>query len=220
MKRSVDLSEISDVRLYRSSDLVKLDTGGCTGCSACCHQMESTIVLDPYDMWRMYTMRAMTLEDLLDGHASLTVVDGLVLPVLSMTGEYEACTFLDGNGRCSIHDARPGICRLFPLGRNYEGGECRYLIQPKERARGKAEVRIRSWLDTPDLPLYEKYILDWHGFLEQMEHLLSEEDDTLRKAACIYILQVFYRVRWDPEREFYPQYHERMDAARRHFGFA
>ena len=137
-----------------------------------------------------------------------------------MTGEYEACTFLDGNGRCSIHDARPGICRLFPLGRIYEGGDFRYFLQTKECGRGKAKVRIRRWLDTPDLPLYEKYILDWHGFLEQMEHLLSEEDDTLRKAACIYILQVFYRVRWDPEREFYPQYHERMDAARSHFGFA
>ena len=79
---------------------------------------------------------------------------------------------------------------------------------------------LRDYFDDNGNLLYEKYILDWHGFLEQMEHLLSEEDDTLRKAACIYILQVFYRVRWDPEREFYPQYHERMDAARSHFGFA
>ena len=32
-----------------------------------------------------------------------------------MAEDSESCTFLDENGRCSIHPFRPGICRLFPL---------------------------------------------------------------------------------------------------------
>ena len=220
MKRMVDLSQISDGRLYRSSDLVKLDTGGCAGCSACCHSMESTIVLDPYDMWRLQERRGFTLETLLDGHAQLSVCDGLILPVLTMNGPYESCSFLDENGRCSIHDARPGICRLFPLGRIYEGGDFRYFLQTRECGKGKAKVRIRKWLDTPDMAQYERFILDWHAFLEQLSHFLSPEEEDLRKAACLYLLQAFYRVRWDAEQPFYPQYEERMAAARRHFGFA
>ena len=198
---------------------MKLDTGGCAGCSACCHEMEETIVLDPYDMWRLQIKRAFTLESLLDGHAALTLIDGLVFPVLTMNGPFESCSFLDENGRCSIHDARPGICRLFPLGRIYENGDFRYFLQTKECGRGHAKIRIRKWMDTPDLPRYEQYIISWHYFLERLGHFLNEEDKALRKAACVYLLQVFYRVPWDAEEDFYEQYEKRMEAAKEHFGF-
>lgn len=219
MRRAVDLAEISDGRLYRSNDLVKLDTGGCAGCSACCHEMEETIVLGPYDMWRLQSKRALTLDRLLDGHASLALIDGLVLPVLTMNGPFESCSFLDGNGRCSIHDARPGICRLFPLGRIYEGGDFRYFLQTKECGRGRAKIRIRKWMDTPDLPRYEQFVVSWHSFLEGLDHILEREDEALRKAASIYLLQAFYRVTWKGDEDFYVQYEQRMDAARKHFGF-
>lgn len=50
----------------------------------------------------------------------LNVVDGIILPNLRMNGTREVCSFLNEEGRCSIHPYRPGICRLFPLGRYYE----------------------------------------------------------------------------------------------------
>ena len=39
MKRQVDIREISDGKLYGAGDMVKADTGGCAGCSACCRGM-------------------------------------------------------------------------------------------------------------------------------------------------------------------------------------
>ena len=52
MEREIDLKEISDGRLYSSSDMVKADCGDCKGCSACCQGMGSSILLDPYDIYR------------------------------------------------------------------------------------------------------------------------------------------------------------------------
>ena len=46
-----------------------------------------------------------------------------------MNNEKEACYFLNEEGRCSIHSFRPGICRLFPLGRFYEEEGFRYFLQ-------------------------------------------------------------------------------------------
>ena len=96
--------------------MVKADCGDCKGCSACCQGMGSSILLDPYDIYRLSTGTGLTFEDLLKGRIELNMSDGLILPNLKMAGEKEACSFLNEEGRCSVHPFRPGFCRLFPLG--------------------------------------------------------------------------------------------------------
>ena len=132
MEREIDLKEISDGRLYSSSDMVKADCGDCKGCSACCQGMGSSILLDPYDIYRLSTGTGLTFEDLLKGRIELNMSDGLILPNLKMAGEKEACSFLNEEGRCSVHPFRPGFCRLFPLGRLYENKSkalCLYVLK-------------------------------------------------------------------------------------------
>ena len=122
MKRNVDLKDISDGRLYSSNDMVKADCGYCKGCFACCQGMGNSIILDPLDIHRLTTGLQCTIEALLSKHVELNVVDGIILPNLKMQEESQQCAFLNSEGRCSIHPIRPGICRLFPLGRYYENG--------------------------------------------------------------------------------------------------
>ena len=85
-----------------------------------------------------------------------------------MNGKEDACAFLDENGRCSIHSFRPGICRLFPLGREYEDGWIQYIFlengcQKQERTK----VKVRKWIDTPDMEKEEEFLLKWHSFQKE-----------------------------------------------------
>ena len=156
MKRNVSLEEISDGKLYTSNDMVKADCGDCEGCSACCHGMGESIVLDPLDIYRLTTNLEMTFEQLLSQYVELNVVDGIILPNLKMAGSNEACGFLDRNGRCSIHAHRPGICRLFPLGRYYEDGGFQYFLQTHEcKKENRTKVKVKKWIDTPNVALYK-----------------------------------------------------------------
>ena len=116
MKRNVSLADISDGRLYSENDMVKADCHGCVGCHKCCQGMGTSIILDPYDMYRLTIGLGKTMPELLATALELNVVDGVILPNLKMVGDEEQCAFLDEDGRCSIHAYRPGICRLFPLG--------------------------------------------------------------------------------------------------------
>ncbi|MDD2957014.1 MAG: YkgJ family cysteine cluster protein [Lachnospiraceae bacterium] len=226
MKRNVDMKEISDGRLYTASDMVKADTGGCQGCSVCCHGMGNSIILDPYDGYRLTKECKVSMEELLSKNIELNMVDGLILPNLKMAGDQEACSFLNERGRCSIHSARPGICRLFPLGRYYEGREFRYFLQIHECPKaGRTKVKVKKWLDTPDLGRYEEYIRSWHGFLEDVQHLLdgseqrnaAEEGDNggLRRQLCMYLLKQFFLKPWDIGQDFYPQYEQRLEDGRK-----
>ena len=201
--------------------MVKADTGGCAGCSACCRGMGTSIILDPYDGFRLCRELGQAFGELLDGPAELNVVDGIILPNLKMDGPEETCAFLDRQGRCRIHSARPGVCRLFPLGRYYEGRDFRYFLQTGEcRKTNRAKVKVKKWLDTPELNRYENFIRDWHYFLEDAGHMLDESgNDELRKQVNLYLLKTFYLTPWQ-EGEFYPQFEERLAAGKRYLGIA
>lgn len=56
MLRNVSLEDISDGRMYTENDLVRVDTNSCKGCqTVCCQNMGSTIVIDPYDCYKLTT---------------------------------------------------------------------------------------------------------------------------------------------------------------------
>ncbi len=215
MLRNVSLEEISDGRLYGLNDMAKLGCNDCAGCSSCCRGMGNTIVLDPYDVWRLTGGLGVSVQQLLAGHLELNVVDGIILPNLKLAGDSEQCTFLNDAGRCSIHPYRPGICRLFPLGRYYEEDGFRYILQLHECEKpNRSKVKIRKWMDTPDMERYDAYIADWHAFLSKLRTKLEDPSSDLAKSVSMYILQRFYLLPYDSNRDFYSQYEARIVAAK------
>ena len=150
MRRQVSLDEISDGKLYDLNDCVKADCHDCQGCSSCCRGMGSSILLDPLDVHRLRMHLGKSFDELLEEALELRMVDGTILPNLRMAGSREACVFLSGEGRCGIHAARPGICRLFPLGRYYEEHKFRYFLQVHECSKtNRSKVKVKKWIDTP-----------------------------------------------------------------------
>lgn len=216
MKRYVSLEEISDGKLYRAKDLAKADCLGCKGCSECCRGMGKSIVLDPLDVFRLTTGLGRNLQGMLSEESvELNVVDGLILPNLKMKGAEEKCGFLDESGRCAVHAFRPGICRLFPLGRYYEENGFRYILQTGECRRPRAKIEIGKWLDTPDLPRYEAFIWEWHCLLRQARMLLEEnQEEEFSKNLNLFLLKTFFMKEYGRE-DFYGQFQERMSEYRK-----
>lgn len=212
MKRQVSLEEISDGRLYGPNDLVKADCGDCRGCSDCCHGMGSSVILDPMDVYRLTGELGKPFAQLLEQCLELNVVDGMILPNLRMAGRDEACIFLNEQGRCSIHPFRPGVCRLFPLGRYYEEGGFRYFLQIHEcRKDNRTKIRVRKWIDTPDPCRYDRFVTDWHYFLEALEKLVQGSERI--KEINLYVLQQFFVKPYVYGEAFYPQFYARLEEA-------
>lgn len=218
MKREVSLDEISDGKLYSSNDLAKADCQGCVGCSACCSGMGTSIVLDPLDVYRLTSNLNYTFEGMLNEKLELNIVDGLILPNLRMTGEKESCVFLNEEGRCSIHPFRPGICRLFPLGRFYENGGFKYFLQihecPKEN---KIKVKIKKWLDMPELKKYEEFTVNWHYFLLDVQGKIADDPESMKEIS-MYVLNQFYVKAYQSTEDFYTEFTKRLEEAKHSLG--
>lgn len=214
MKREIDIKEISDGKLYDLNDMVKADCKDCEGCSACCKGMGNSIVLDPLDVFRLTKGLNCTFEALIQNQAELNVVDGIVLPGIRMGQEGEACGFLDAQGRCSIHSFRPGICRLFPLGRIYTEEGIRYFLQIYECAKkNRTKVKVRSFMDNPDGKRYDKFIADWHDFLKKAENEMEKQNDpNFTRELSLNVLKMFYLTPYEKEQDFYDQFGKRLEA--------
>ena len=213
MRREVSMEEISDGKLYDLNDMVKADCHDCEGCCDCCTGMGESVILDPLDVHRLSVNLKKAPEGLMEKELELDAADGNILPHLRMTGREERCIFLNEKGRCSIHDFRPGICRLFPLGRFYENGSFRYFLQVHEcKKQNRSKIKVKKWIDTPDVKRYEQFVSDWHYFLKDVQEVLYNAQDTeLIKNLNLYVVNRFYIKPYEEERDFYEQFYERLE---------
>lgn len=218
MKRYIELEEITDGKLYGSNDLVRLGCNDCSGCSACCCNMEA-LVLDPYDIHQLKKGLDSSFEELLKSAAIIQNVDGLLLPVMNTEGEQQHCSFLNEEGRCSIHSFRPGICRLFPLGRYYHADTFSYILQVNECKKTlKTKKKVKSWLGIEKIRSYESYVLSWHHFLKEIQNQLPEIDPSYHKVLHMYLLNHFYKDSF--HEEFYKEFEERLKKAKQELGLS
>lgn len=211
-----DLNEISDGKVYSIADMARLSCDDCEGCHACCEGMGDSIILDPLDVWRLLEATGKTMEQLLGSQIDLGVEGGMILPHLRMMGQEEHCAFLNENGRCSIHPFRPGLCRLFPLGRVYEEQEIRYFLQTEAcRKKNRTKVKISKWLDTPEQKKYSRFLLEWHSLRKKTEQQIAQTgDEGAARTWNLFILNQFYMAPYVKEKDFYEQFDERLVRAK------
>lgn len=209
MLRDMDLQSQTDGKKYAYNDMVRVGCNDCEGCSECCRVVGDTILLDPYDIYRMMKGCQLTLDELFANHVELGMADGVILPHLKVD-EKGGCTFLNDKGRCSIHDYRSGFCRLYPLGRLYENGDYSYILMTDQCDKGRTKVKISKWLSTPEYGKYHAFILCWHDFLKKYQEQFASGGSDM-KETLMKLLRLFYLTPYDTEKDFYEQFYKRMD---------
>lgn len=209
-----NLKEISDGKLYSVNDMVKVGCHDCAGCSLCCRDMGESIILDPYDIFQLTGNLGQSFEQLLSGMIELHVEEGLILPNLKMQGEAEpVCSFLNEQGRCSIHRFRPGLCRLFPLGRNYEEDKLNYFLLIHEcPVKNKSKMKVSKWIDMPNIKQYQEFLIAWHDLTKKLRIRIQEyhADETYAKQINMAFLQIFYMKPYEGD-DFYNEFKTRLD---------
>ena len=194
MIRNVELTDISDGHLYHPDDVCKVDTCECKNCDSCCKGMDDTVILDPYDVYQLSSVLCCQPESLIGNKIELGMADALILPHLVFQKNTGKCVFLNEKGLCSIHTYRPGICRIFPLGRYYHD-ECHsYILQIHECAQPKVKSKVKKWIGYSNYKEYEKFVDQWHYFLRDVGDKIERDkpdDDSLRQWNLL-ILKLFY----------------------------
>ena len=208
-----NLEEISDGKIYGLQDMVRAACNDCEGCHACCEDMGDSIILDPLDIFLLQKNLGTSIESLIEHKIELRMVDGMILPNMMMDEKTNCCVFLNEEGRCSIHGFRPGICRVFPLGRIYDENGLSYFLQREGCIKpNRSKVKVSKWLDTPELRRNQQYLIDWHDFRKQIERVLEDtEDEKMVKTITMFLLNTFFIQPYDVSKDFYDQFYARLE---------
>lgn len=77
-------------------------------------------------------------------------------------------------------------------------------------------MKIKKWLEEPELKRQEAYISRWHYFLKDIQQRLdAKNDDSLRRQVSLYILQNFYMKAFLANGDFYELFEARVEEAER-----
>lgn len=209
----------TDGKFYELSDRADADCHECEGCSQCCRGMGDTILLDPYDLYQIQQNGQVTFDHLMThGFVALTMQGGMILPHLRMTDDTDCCPFLSETGRCSIHSYRPGLCRLFPLGRDFQDGSLAYILLDKACAnKERSPVQVWEWLGVEQAQEYHAFAKDWHDFRMQMCEVLQNAARPQAQELSLRLMHNFFVAGYDTSKDFFPQYEALAGRYRRAF---
>ena len=117
----------------------------CRKCGKCCKH-QNTILFNPRDIFQIARKLQMTPEQVINEYAETYIGSASKIPVVHMVprGKNEVCPFLE-DGLCSIHNCKPTVCALFPLGR---------IVVNKPALEGRADG------SSPEVEFVVKYMLN------------------------------------------------------------
>lgn len=170
--------------------------------------------LDAYNLGRYLRERGAgvdNIEDVYGQHAHPSLLhDAYPIFLLNTQGEDQSCIFLK-DGKCSIYEGRPRVCRLYPFtvkggdrGRRFMYYQC---LDSRASHFGGGKVKIGDWM-------YRNFTKDAKAFMEMEASMLPELGMLLRKLGPDGRRQFLFRLlyyryyNYELDRPFLPQYQE------------
>lgn len=194
----------------------------CTMCGKCCMDRED-ILLSPKDIYRMARELGMAPDDLFGQYCEAYIGQDSRIPIVRLKPREPArrCPLLK-NRKCMVHNAKPVVCAMFPIGR------CMVAENPKEGIGDFSKTRleyifvdpacgdksethtVREYLESFGIPAEgDGYFMKWHqtilrmgGIFREVEKAVSEKVmNTVWTAAFAAVY-----LNYETDKDFTPQF--------------
>ena len=196
----------------------------CRRCGKCCKNQD-TILFNARDIYNIAKKLGKTTEQVIKECTEVYIGDSSRLPVVHMVpvGPARRCPLLQ-NDRCSVHDCKPTVCALFPLGRvavfpktigedveiTRENIRVKYFINEYNCGSVKKRNTVRSWLARFQIQEEDEFFLQWNVVMMNLCAAVRkmEKNNCSEQALQLFWDLIFYNlyVCYDTKEEFMPQF--------------
>ena len=194
----------------------------CRRCGKCCiHQ--DMIIFNARDIFNIAKKKGMTMQQVVEAYTEVYIGRNSRIPIIHLlsNGPKGACPLLE-NGRCSVHDCKPTVCALFPLGRvalNSKDGQApgegempaiKYILNDHSCGSAKKVNTVRSWLAKFGIPEQDEFYLLWNKVLMSLTPAVMKlEEEKVSEPALEMLWGAIYEtlyLHYDTSQEFMPQF--------------
>lgn len=192
----------------------------CTQCGECCINRED-ILLSANDLFRIAQKLECQPIDIISRYCDTYIGNDSRLPVVRLQpeGTQMRCPLLDGS-KCSVHDAKPIICAMFPIGRcvqvskedltpDFSSIKTEYIfVDPKCGDDSKTHT-VREWLGDFGIPLDDPFFREWTCTIIELSTIFREVEKHLSENRMVSLWNAAFITlycKYDMGKPFFPQF--------------
>lgn len=198
----------------------------CTQCGKCCINRED-ILLNPLDLYRAAKELKMTIQDFVKQYCESYLGDTSKMPIVRLLprGSIKRCPLLKDR-KCSIHNVKPTVCAMFPIGRVVCIDADRHSDTPvtadqvqfiflNPKCGDNAETHtVREWLGEFGIPVEDEFFVKWQTVICRLAPLMRKAMDlfsqsTVNKMLTLIFVKLY--LDYDLNEEFLPQFEKNTE---------
>jgi hypothetical protein len=196
----------------------------CRVCGKCCKNRDD-ILLTTRDLFNIAKHFKLTMIQALEKYCESFIGNSSRIPIVRLkpVGPNRNCPLLNGD-RCSVHESKPVVCAVFPLGRvvtsadreqGVKAGDklvIQYILNPINCGSVSRKYTVRQWLERFGIPIDDSLYIVWTDtIIRLMENMQWFEEKKLSDNTLNLmwdgIFSALY-VNYDMTKEFGPQFTE------------
>lgn len=189
-----------DIETFQKNELKPDDTFHfeCKMCGNCCRRRDTPIILTGADIYRIACALDTTMVNVVKDNTVGYIGNTSHMPVAVLKERMDGSCRLLRKGRCMVHQNKPAVCALYPLGRfyNFQDKTFHYFVnhatcQPN-RKDGKSWT-LQEWLDRFSIRETEEMTRAWDRLIGGIIMVTHEMDkDKIQGTLLEVLLSVLY----------------------------
>ena len=197
----------------------------CTQCGQCCIHRED-ILLNPQDLFRMARYLKQSPRDVVEHYCEVYTGADSRMPIVRLLpeGPTMRCPFLVRN-KCRIHEAKPTVCAMFPIGRAHgfdpKTGKpvpgILYIFDRPPCGDNSETHTVREWLDSFNIPVDDSFYLEWSESMAIFTQWFRQLENINSAATAILARPVVYErlyLSYHTSQNFMPQFQQNLQIAK------
>ena len=203
----------------------------CKQCGKCCINRED-ILLNPKDLYNISKELGLAPRDTIAQYCEVYLGQNSRIPIVRLKprGSIKRCPLLRDR-KCSVHNAKPTVCALFPLGRSIkldaketdpdaiERARIQYIINSIECGDRSEEHTVREWVESFGIPIHDNDFIAWQKALFSVRQQIVELEKMLPDKSMERVWSITYQalyLNYDIQEDFREQFQKNSDRLSTH----
>lgn len=178
----------------------------CTMCGMCCINRDD-ILLNAKDVFTISKYLGLKIPEFINEYCEVYVGDSSRFPIVRLNprGYEKRCPLLEGK-RCKVHEVKPTVCAMFPIGRSIRlddknidtitAKDTQYLFVHPNCGDKRISYTVREWLEKFDIPIEDEFYIEWNKMLSntslEVHRIEAKLDKELMKKTWDLIFAIIY----------------------------
>lgn len=198
----------------------------CKQCGKCCINRDD-IILTPFDLFRASKKLNMAPHEFIKEYCESYIGDSsrMVVVRLKPRGSIKRCPLLKDR-KCMVHDSKPGVCAMYPIGRGFMIKAGKYTPESINFENviyffngahcGNDETHtVREWFASFGIPIEDEFFIEWQKTVTELHNIIEIAEKNFAKESTLESLwngiYVALYQDYDITKEFLPQFLSNRD---------